>query len=219
MCKTFKAINKVSSLRKLIKDIYDIELLLRLADEIEKDEQIFEDEKDNDPFKDMNLTDKCRVITYQNGSHYLEEMKWGITFDKNAKSPLIFNSRDDTIRSREFWWELFDKNRILIPAAGFYEWKAVPGKKKKDKKTITVPGSELIFFPGLFYKGDDGPEFTMITTSPNDFMQKIHDRMPVIINNKPADYFTDEAEENFLKLGPYKGAMETEDDEEILTLF
>ena len=145
-------------------------------------------------------------------------MKWGIRFNPEKKSPLIFNSRDDTIQTKPFWKRTFDKNRIRIPMFGFYEWQDKGGKKKVKTK-ITIPGRNVFMVPGLFWKNkEDINEFTLITTSPSSFMKKIHSRMPVILDDKDVfNYFTDSYEENAAKLKPTEGDMKTEEEESSLS--
>jgi putative SOS response-associated peptidase YedK len=44
----------------------------------------------------------------------LKNFLWGIQFDKEKKSPLIFNSRLETIKEKSYWTRLFYKNRCLL---------------------------------------------------------------------------------------------------------
>jgi putative SOS response-associated peptidase YedK len=81
------------------------------------------------------------------------------------------------------------KQRCLVPAAGFYEWMDIPGGKQ-PYHMIDAEG-DLLVFAGLWdaWKRRDGETlttFTIVTTTPNDVMAKIHDRMPVIL--RPEDY-------------------------------
>ncbi len=222
MCRQFVTAGKLSKLRKLLGETYNEEIEIKLLGEIDKEEEELEEDieeeleeqrrhkKDHDAF----LTENIPVITYKSGKKYLTRMKWGIKFDPENKSPLIFNSRDDTVKEKEFWQKLFDQNRLLIPMFGFYEW-VDKGLKKKVKTKITLVNKELFLVPGLFWKNnEDINEFTLITTSPNKFMTEIHNRMPVIFDDKKAfNYFTDSAEENYEKLKPVKSDMMKEEED------
>lgn len=201
-------------------DTYNEELRIKLFTEIEKDEENLEEEIEEELEEQRRhkkdheamLTEYAPVIGYENGEKFLTKMKWGIRFNPEMKSPLIFNSRDDTIKDKPFWWEIFDKNRILIPMFGFFEWQDV-GRKKKLKTKITVQGKEIFLVPGLYRVTEEGiNEFTLITTSPNEFMSRIHSRMPVILDDENVFYyFTDSAEDNHKKLKPTKSAMAMEE--------
>lgn len=112
----------------------------------------------------------------------LKNYFWGIQFDKAKKSPLIFNSRIETIREKKFWTQLFFKSRCLLPATAFYEWKEI--NKKKIPHRIFLPDEDFFFIPSIFLKMEDYYYVSMITTEPNSFMKRIHNRMPVILNKK-----------------------------------
>ena len=220
MCRQFITAGKLSKLRKILEDIYDEEIKIRLWGEIEEEEKDIEEEIDEEleeqrrHKKDYEaiLTENIPVIFYDKGEKFLTKMKWGIRFEPEKKSPLIFNSRDDTIKAKPFWLKLFDQNRILIPMFGFFEW-VDKGQKKKTKTKIKLLNKDLFLVPGLYWKNnEDINEFTLITTSPNKFMSEIHNRMPVILNDKNAfNYFTDSAEENYEKLKPAKSEMMKEE--------
>jgi putative SOS response-associated peptidase YedK len=78
-----------------------------------------------------------------------------------------------------------------VPACGFYEWpKSSAGK---TPYYITSADESLLAFAGLWdvWEKPDGETlttFTIITTMPNELTQRLHDRMPVIL--EPADYRT-----------------------------
>ncbi len=74
----------------------------------------------------------------------------------------------------------------MVPAEFFYEWKKIDGKTKQPH-AISLQNGALFAFAGLWDRWKDretGQEletYTIITTDPNDLMEKIHDRMPVIL--------------------------------------
>ncbi|MCB0727963.1 MAG: SOS response-associated peptidase family protein [Ignavibacteriae bacterium] len=220
MCRQFITAGKLSRLRKIIEEVYNEDLKIRLFEEIDKDEEDLEEEIDEELDDERKykrdyeaiLTHDIPVISYDAGEKFITKMKWGIRFSPEKKSPLIFNSRDDTIAAKPFWKNTFDKNRILIPMFGFYEWQDI-GQKRKLKTKITLTGRKIFLVPGLYRKNKESiNEFTLITTSPNTFMKKIHTRMPVILDDKNVfNYFTDSADENLEKLKPIKAEMEMEE--------
>ena len=71
--------------------------------------------------EDIRPTQKILTILRKENNYFLTKVDWGIKFSKD--SPLIFNSRIETIKEKEFWNYLFDRNRCIIPMTGFYEWK------------------------------------------------------------------------------------------------
>jgi putative SOS response-associated peptidase YedK len=93
---------------------------------------------------------------------------------------LIFNSRIETITEKPYWRNLFEKNRCLIPATAFYEWKTI--EKIKIPQRISFDSMPLFFIGGIYVNIKDGIFASMITTTPNSSIAKIHNRMPVILS-------------------------------------
>lgn len=83
--------------------------------------------------------------------------------------------------------------RCLIPCSGFYEWRWVDPNDKKSKKIpyyIFLKDAPLFSIAGLYARWTDKTNgmhhytYTVLTTSANQLMTKIHNtkqRMPVII--------------------------------------
>jgi putative SOS response-associated peptidase YedK len=122
-------------------------------------------------------------------------MRWGL-IPYWAKDPSIgirtINAKAETITTAPAFREAFKYRRCLIPADAFYEW------QKRDTKTkqpfaIAMKDGEPYAFAGLWEKwkdrkaGIDLLTFTVITTDPNDVVQPMHDRMPVIIPERDYD--------------------------------
>lgn len=118
-------------------------------------------------------------------------VKWGLV-PRWAKDAAIGarmnNARAETVAEKPSFREAYRKRRCLIPASGFYEWKA--HGKLKQPYYIHPAAGELFAFAGLWerWEGPGGPLETcaVITTEPNAVMAPIHERMPMII--APADY-------------------------------
>jgi putative SOS response-associated peptidase YedK len=113
--------------------------------------------------------------------------RWGL-IPSWAKDPSIgnklLNARAETLAEKPAFRQALAQRRCLVPATGFYEWKA--GPLGKVPHHIHMISGELLTFAGLWesWKDAEGREirsFTIITTTPNELMAPIHDRMPVII--------------------------------------
>jgi putative SOS response-associated peptidase YedK len=82
------------------------------------------------------------------------------------------------------------KRRCLVPADLFFEWER-PDTKTKRPFAFALKSGEPYSFAGLWesWRPKDGAPletFTILTTSENELMRPIHDRMPVILD--PKDY-------------------------------
>ena len=85
------------------------------------------------------------------GARELVMMRWGLVpswaKEIGNKAPLI-NARGETVAEKPAFRSAFAKRRCLIPADGFYEWKA-SGTGTKQPYRIALPNNELfveIFF-------------------------------------------------------------------------
>jgi putative SOS response-associated peptidase YedK len=178
--------------------------LQTLVNELKKHKVDLVIELDSEKRKTENIapTNKIFSISYSDTNYKLSYTNWGIKF--SPTSPLIFNSRIETIKEKKYWMTLFSKNRLLVPMSAFYEWKKEGTKKIPCK--ISLKSEDMFFVPGLYNKDKEGNKtISLITTEPNEFMKSIHNRMPVILNLKEAtEYLNAEAEDNLQRCIPYK---------------
>lgn len=119
-------------------------------------------------------------------------MRWGL-IPSWAKDPGIGNSlinaRAETVAEKPSFRTAFKRRRCLIPADGFFEWQKQ--EKRKQPYFIGLKDYRPFAFAGLWehWEGGDGSvvdSCTIITTTANERVQPLHDRMPVIL--QPADY-------------------------------
>jgi len=125
--------------------------------------------------------------------------RWGL-IPRWAKDPSIGarmnNARAETVAEKPSFREAYRKRRCLIPASGFYEWKAEAGRKQPYY--VFPRAGELFAFAGLWesWRGPDGVLQTcaIITTAANEAMASVHDRMPVILAKESCPAWLDGAE-------------------------
>jgi putative SOS response-associated peptidase YedK len=117
---------------------------------------------------------------------------WGL-IPSWAKDPAIanklINARGETIAEKPSFRGSFKYKRCLIPADGFYEWKAQAGEKTKTPYFIHMQDRAPFAIAGLWdeWHSPEGGTLrtcTIITTEPNELMATIHNRMPVILDSK-----------------------------------
>jgi len=180
--------------KRISKDVFDLFNQANL--DIELDKEIGEN-----VHEDIRPTQKILSILIKKDNYLLTKVKWGIKFSE--ESPLMFNSRIETIKEKKFWNSLFEKNRCIIPMTGFYEWK-VQGTNK-IKYRVYLPDQDIFFVPAL-YQFDKEMNIcaSLITTVPNKFISQIHHRMPVIFDFSEAiKFMTEDAKENLQRCQPY----------------
>jgi putative SOS response-associated peptidase YedK len=107
-----------------------------------------------------------------------------------AKDPKIgnrlINARAETLAEKPSFRGSFKYKRCLVLTDGFYEWRKEPGTKTKTPIYLRMKNKKPFAFAGLWdiWNSSDGSEirtFTIITTEPNQLVEKIHNRMPVIL--------------------------------------
>ncbi len=122
-------------------------------------------------------------------------MQWGINrkLGPNIEKD-IFNTRSEKALER-FWGKTVRTHRCLIPANGFYEWQK--SSTGKIPYWIHSFDHDLIYFAGIYDIDSEGKEhYSIMTTTPNEEMSKLHDRMPVILDNKSQDAWLHVAEQD-----------------------
>jgi putative SOS response-associated peptidase YedK len=149
--------------------------------------------------KQINIApnDDILVIQKNDKEYVLKNFSWGIKFPGD-KSPLIFNSRIETISDKPYWRKLFNKHRCLIPATAFYEWTSI--EKTKIPQKISFDSMPLFFIAGIYVTIEDGIFASIITTAPNSSIAKIHNRMPVILNKEEGFNFLSVNDDEALKM-------------------
>lgn len=114
-------------------------------------------------------------------------LRWGLVPawapDPSIGNRLI-NARAETLAEKPSFRTALKKRRCLVLADGFYEWKKGPGGKTPMR--ITLADGSAFAFAGLWdvwrdANGQPLRTFTIITTTPNELMSGIHNRMPVIL--------------------------------------
>jgi len=118
----------------------------------------------------------------------IQDVKWGLVpywADDPAIGNKMINARSETIDSKPSYKIPFRQNRCLIFATGFFEWKKSEDLKVKTPYHFHLLNEEIFTFAGLWSHWEKGgraiTSATIITTSANDVVKPIHDRMPVII--------------------------------------
>lgn len=129
------------------------------------------------------------AVVPNDGADRLDFFVWGLV-PSWAKDPAIgnklINARAETLQEKPAFRSAFRRRRCLVLADGFYEWQAVPGRKGKIPMYVQLSSGKPFAFAGLWenWHGPDGSQIlsaTIITTAPNQLMQAIHNRMPVIL--------------------------------------
>jgi len=135
------------------------------------------------------------------GKNKADFFLWGLipswSKDPSIANKLI-NARGETIAEKPSFRGSFKYKRCLIPADGFYEWKAETGQKTKTPYFIHMKDRKPFAIAGLWdeWHSPEGGILrtcTIITTEPNELMSNLHNRMPVILDKKNYDEWLEPA--------------------------
>src|SRR5215831_17493247 len=122
-------------------------------------------------------------------------MQWGFVpswaKERPRGAPLI-NARAEGIETKPTFRKPLRFQRCLIPCSGFYEWQTPASGGKKVKYLFTREDGDFLALAGLYdtWKSPDGHNLrscVIITTTPNEVVAPIHDRMPVILAREDED--------------------------------
>ncbi|KAM0244470.1 hypothetical protein ACHAQJ_010756 [Trichoderma viride] len=118
----------------------------------------------------------------------LQSMKWGIvpSWSKQnlTSTRKAINCRDDSLKAPGGMWQsMKTRKRCIVVAQGFFEWLNVSGKKK-NPYFIKPRDGRLMCFAGLW----DSIQHEVVTTSSNQQLRFLHDRMPVIFDAGSKDF-------------------------------
>jgi putative SOS response-associated peptidase YedK len=132
-------------------------------------------------------------LNRDSGKREVALMRWGLVpfWARDAKVGLsTINARAEEAAAK--YREALKKRRCLVPVDAFYEW------QRQDAKpfAIALKSGEPYAFAGLWesWRPKDGEPletFTILTTDPNEVMEPIHDRMPVILDPRDFDRWLD----------------------------
>src|SRR5579883_320577 len=105
---------------------------------------------------------------------------------KDAKvGSRLANARAETVAEKPSFRSAFKQRRCLIPASGFYEWQK-QSTGRKQPFFISPRDGEPFSFAGLWEcwhdpEGEEVQSCAILTTTANEVMQPIHERMPLIL--------------------------------------
>jgi len=143
--------------------------------------------------------DSLEVITNE-ATAAIDQYYWGlIPFWADEPEEGIINARSETAAEKRVFENAWESRPCLVLSSGFYEWQAGNGGSKQPYRIYREEGAAFAM-AGLWevWEGDEQeiPCVTILTTEPNDHMEPIHDRMPVVL--------PDGTEDEWLNTGPDK---------------
>lgn len=147
---------------------------------------------DLEPRYNIAPTQEAPIVKYRpDAGRFASFARWGLV-PSRAEDPAVgnhpINARSESVRSRPTFRDSFRERRCLVPADGFYEWRRQGGIRQPY--VFRPRRAPLLAIAGLWnhWASAEGSfeSFTLLTTSANDTVSAVHDRMPVLLD--PRDH-------------------------------
>lgn len=127
----------------------------------------------------------------------LSLMRWGLipNWSKDASAAArMINARSESVADLPAFRDALRSRRCLVPADGFYEWRKAG--KTREPYCFALPDNDIFVFAGLWdrWRSPEGRVIetcSILTTSANDLVRDVHDRMPVILPPDAYDLWLD----------------------------
>jgi putative SOS response-associated peptidase YedK len=148
-----------------------------------------------DPGGHFNLapTDPAAVVVERRERRALTSYAWGLIqpWAKDARvAARQINARAETVATSGAFRDSFLRRRCIVPVDGFYEWQSDGSARRPYliRRIDQAPMALAGLWSGWRDPATDTVRrtFTIVTTTPNDRIAPLHDRMPVILD--PADW-------------------------------
>ena len=146
-----------------------------------------------------NIAPSQNVLTIGDFGAGLEArlLKWGLIPSWSTEGKGFINARAETLEEKPSFRESFQRRRCLIPADGFYEWQR--SGKIAQPYFFHMRDESPFAFAGIWdeWKGDGKAiaSCAIITTTANELLASVHDRMPVILSSESQDQWLDDDSE------------------------
>jgi putative SOS response-associated peptidase YedK len=137
-------------------------------------------------------TSNVLIVVERGDVRQLDVARWGLvpSWAKDLSiGARMINARAETLASKPAFKRAFQRKRCIVPADGFYEWKPIPGQKRKQPVYIHRADGDRFAFAGLWelWRDPEAPDApplrtcTIITGRANEKVAPVHDRMPVML--------------------------------------
>lgn len=152
-------------------------------------------------------TDEVAAVVEHHGERTVDAFRWGLVpfFARTAKDGArLINARAETVETSPAFRSAFARHRCIIPADAFYEW-----RRERDPATGRVIRSH----PFAVRRADGAPlafaglwsiwrhpetaarlyTCSILTTDPNELVARLHNRMPVVLDEADWDAWLGES--------------------------
>jgi putative SOS response-associated peptidase YedK len=149
-----------------------------------------------EPQYNIAPAEQALAIPATDGPRQAVLMKFGLANPWREGAGLLLNMRAESFVNKPAFKRYLERQRCLVPADGFYEWRKT--KAGSLPYGYSIKGGGLFGFAGIY----DQDCFAIITTEANAIVREVHDRMPVILRRSEEDLWLDSKVTEYSKLIP-----------------
>jgi putative SOS response-associated peptidase YedK len=150
-------------------------------------EGVSEEEEEWSARYNIAPTQPVATVRQAGTGRVLSMMRWGLVpswANHISIGNRLINGRCETVLEKPAFRESFRMRRCLIPADGFYEWKKTG--KQRQPFHFGMKDDSLFAFAGVWdrWRSPSGQVLescSILTNAPNELLEDVHDRMPVIL--------------------------------------
>lgn len=144
------------------------------------------------------FTYPCLPVIAGNGGMHTEYAFWGLIPDwvKSSEKAVEMrsyglNAKGETLNQKPMFKKAFEQHRVLVPMAGFYEWRQIG--KRKFPYYIKPAEDDFFLVAGLASQwansetGEEQETFTIVTCPSGPLLSTIHNtklRQPLILDEQ-----------------------------------
>ncbi len=154
----------------------------------------------DDPGARYNVapTDEALVVVQRDDRRAVTAYRWGLIPHWASEAKIgsrMINARAETITASPAFRDAFVRKRCIVPVESFYEWKR-DGTIRQPYRIVRRDGHPLAL-AGLWSGWRDlatdtvRRTFSIVTTTPNEAIATLHDRMPVVLERDTWDRWLD----------------------------
>lgn len=123
----------------------------------------------------------------------LTSFVWGLIPSWSSDGKGFINARCETLEVKPSFSESFQQRRCLIPADGFFEWRRLG--RSKQPFYLQFNDESPFAFAGIWDQWNSDEQLitscAIITTTANELVRPLHDRMPAILLPESYDVWLD----------------------------
>ena len=148
--------------------------------------------------KQYNIAPTINIAIFTNTKLYTYAHFGLIPSWATSRASMQINARSETVFEKSSFKEAYKQRRCLIPLNGYFEWKKDAATKKSIPHFIVSATGDYFTFAGIYESWYDNTlnesilTCALLTTEPNETIETLHDRMPVILESHQWDLWLDD---------------------------